>query len=87
MSFLFAIGQWFLKILLGGLFNKVVTQIEDRAEHTKQAAVAHAESTEVAAGVEIAVVKKQAEVEKAYKDPAPVDDPFRTVAWNERKTE
>lgn len=86
MSFIIAIGQWLLKIFLGGVFNKVVTQIEDRAEHTKQAAIAHAESTEAAATVEVAVVKKQVEVEKAYKEAEkPVDDPFGTANWNERK--
>ncbi len=83
MGILLGIGQWLLKILLGGLFNKVMTRIEDQAEHTKQAAVVHAESTEAAAKVEVDVVKKQVEVERAYKEAAkPVDDPFNVDRFN-----
>ena len=83
MSIVTGVLQWVLKIFLGGLFNKVMTQIEDQAEHTKEAAVAHAESTEAAATVEVDIVKKQAAVEKAYKDaPKPVDDPFNADRWN-----
>ncbi len=82
MGILLGIGQWLLKILLGGIFNKVMTQIEDKAEHTKQAAVEHAESTEAAAQVEIQVVKDQAAVESAYKEPKPVDDPFNVDRFN-----
>jgi len=83
MTIVTGILQWVLKIFLGGIFNKVMTRIEDQAEHTKEAAVIHAESAEAAAKVEIDVVKKQVEVERAYKEaPKPVDDPFNVDRFN-----
>jgi len=86
MGFLSSIGTWLLKIFLGGLFNKVMTQIEDAAEHTRESAELHAETTEEAAKAEIDIVKKQVEVERAYKEAAkPVDDPFNVDRWNSGK--
>jgi hypothetical protein len=55
-AFLGSIAQWILKIFLGGLFNKVMTQIEDEAGQKEKAAQLHAETTEDACETEIANV-------------------------------
>jgi cell division protein FtsB len=87
MAILQAIGTWLLKIFLGGLFNKVMTQIEDEAKQKEAAAKLHAESTETAAQAEIDIIKAQSAVKDQYRDnkDAPKDaaDPFGNEQWNQ----
>lgn len=83
MGFLTAIGTWLLKIILGGIFNKVMAKIEMQAQQREEAAKLHAESTIESTGVEVAVVKKQAEVKDEIEEaPDRPDDPFNVDAWN-----
>lgn len=86
MAILQAIGTWLLRIFLGGLFNKVVTQIDDEAKQKEQAAQLHAQSTETAAQTEVDIAKAQSAVKDEYrskKDQSvnPVD-PFGNDDWN-----
>lgn len=84
MSFLTAMGQWVLKIFLGGLFNKVMTQIEDEAQHKEDAAVIVAQSQSDAAKVEVQIIKDEAAVKEKMDNlpPPPATDPFNNVEWN-----
>lgn len=85
MAILGSIAQWILKIFLGGLFNKVMTQIEDEAKQKMGAAQASAQSTDQAAQVDIAVVKKQVEAKASVEAAKPTEaDPFADVDWNAR---
>jgi len=82
MTILQAIGQWILRMLLSGIFNKVMTKIEMEAKQKEEAAKLHAESTEKAAAVEIAVAKKQAEAKDAVEAARTPEDPFGVDGWN-----
>lgn len=82
-TLLSGLGQWALKIFLGGLFNKVLSQIQDDAQHKVDAANAQVASQKEASAVEVAVVQAQvdakAKVDGAVKTP---DDPFGDRDWN-----
>lgn len=84
MSLLPAVGQWLLKIFLGGLFNKVVTQVEDEAQHKLDASVVVAQSQSDAAKTEVQIVKDQAATKEAMDNlpPPPATDPFNNAEWN-----
>ncbi len=87
MAFLISIltgtGQWLLKVFLGGLFNKVMTQIEDEAQHKLDAAVVQAQTTNDAAAVEIQIVKDEAAAKEKVDAMKPTsDDPFGNANWN-----
>lgn len=82
MGILISIGMWLLKVLLGGVFGRTMADIENKQEGEKNAALLHAETTREGSALEVDVVKKQVEVERAYKQPAPPADPFRVDAWN-----
>jgi len=81
-----AIGNWLLRIFLGGLFNKVMSQIEEEAKQKEKAAQLHAQSTSDAMATEIAIAKAQSEVKDKYRDaaakPANPVDPFGNDEWN-----
>jgi hypothetical protein len=81
MNFLGWVAQWLLKIFLSGLFNKVMTRIEEEAKRTKDAGILHAESTVEAKDAEVEMVKAQAKAaaEPVVKKP---DDPFGADDWN-----
>jgi hypothetical protein len=78
-----SIGLWLLKIVLGGIYGRVMARIEAEAEAKKQAALLHAKTTEQSAATEIAVEKAKNDVKEKYEkmeaDPA---DPFNTDKWN-----
>lgn len=82
MSILQALGTWILKLFLSGLFNKVMTKVEEDARRTKDAAILHAESTRDAAATEAAVAKRQAEEAHKASLPKPANDPFGVDEWN-----
>lgn len=83
-SLLVGAGQWLLKIFLGGLFNKVMTQVEDEAQHKLDAAVIVAQSQSDAAKVEVQIAQDQAAVkEKMDALPEKPEDPFHNAEWNE----
>jgi DNA-binding protein H-NS len=87
MTFLKSIGLWILKLLLGGLFNKIESAEVKKAEQERDAAELKAESVEVGKELEkkmiesdVAVEKKAAE-EKAARPPS---DPFGVDDWNKK---
>ncbi len=83
LSFLSGAGQWLLKIFLGGLFNKVITQVEDEAQHKLDASVIVAQSQSDAAKVEVQIVKDQAAVKEKMDSTVPSkSDPFNNTEWN-----
>ncbi len=83
LTILSGAGQWLLKIFLGGLFNKVMTQIEDEAQHKLDAAVVVAQSQADAAKTEVQIVKDQAAVkEKMDAQVSKPEDPFGNENWN-----
>ncbi len=83
LTFLSTIGQWLLKIFLGGLFNKVMAQVEDEAQAKQDAAVVVAQSTQESANTQVAVVLAQDDVKTHYSDkPQNPNDPFDNSDWN-----
>ncbi len=86
LSLLPAVGQWVLKIFLGGLFNKVVTQEDDEAQHKLDASVIVAQSQADAAKTEIQIIKDQAAAKEKMDNlpPPPVTDPFNNTDWNSK---
>ncbi len=83
LSILGGLGRWLLKLFLGGLYGKVITQAEDEGQHKLDAAVIHAQTTNDAAKTEVQIVKDQAAV-KEKQDSLPPDpkDPFNNTDWN-----
>lgn len=85
VSLLSGIGQSLLKIFLGGLFNKVITQVDDEAQHKLDASVIVAQSQSDAAKTEIQIVKDQAAAkEKMDAQVNKPEDPFGAVDWNSK---
>lgn len=85
MGILTAIGEWILKIFLGGLFGQANTRLEEENKQTRDAAVLHAESTKEAAKVEIDIAKAQEVVKDKYRDQKnDPDDPFHVNDWNKK---
>ncbi len=83
MSLLTGVGQWVLKIFLGGLFNKVITQVDDEAQHKLDASVIQAQTESDAAKVEIQIVKDEmAAKEKVNEGVGTAQDPFNNANWN-----
>ncbi len=82
-TILTAVGQWLLKIFLGGLFNKVVTQEDDEAQHKVDAATVQAQTANDSAAVDVQIVKDQSEVKDHYNQDVPnPSDPFNNADWN-----
>ena len=83
MGILSSIGTWLLKILLQGVFGKVLSDVENSAETEKQAALLQAQTTRDAAGVEVDIIKAQYEARDKARDQKPsADDPFNADKWN-----
>ena len=83
-AILSGIGQWLLKIFLGGLFNKVVTQEDDEAQHKIDASVVQAQTANDSAKVDVQIIKDQSTIKDHYNEDNPVkpDDPFNNADWN-----
>lgn len=86
MGILASIGQWLLKIFLGGLYGKVISQADDEARHKVDAAVVQAQTANDAAKVEVEIIKDQSEIKDHYAEkPENPADPFDNADWNEVK--
>lgn len=83
MTILASIGQWLLKVLLGGIFNKVMSKIEEEAKQKEEAAKLHASSTVSAAATEVEIAKAQAEIKTKPAEARSPDDPFGNTSWNQ----
>lgn len=81
-TLLTSFAQSLLKIFLSGLFNTVLTKIQDDAQHQTDAANMQAQTAEVAAQVEITTAQAQAQIAIDATKPKPQDDPFGVDAWN-----
>ncbi len=77
-------GQWLLKIFLGGLSGKVMQQAEDEGQHKIDASVVHAQTTTDSADVSVQIVKDESKVKDHYNDkPENKTDPFDNQDWND----
>ncbi len=82
-TLLTTIGQWLLKIFLGGLYGKVLTQAEDEGQHKIDASVVQAQTANDSADVDVQIVKDQSEVKDHYNNkPENPADPFDNADWN-----
>ncbi len=83
LALLSTFGQWAAKIFLGGLFNKVITQEDDEAQHKIDASVVQAQTANDSANVDIQIVKDQSVVKDHYNQDVPnPNDPFNNADWN-----
>lgn len=84
LAILSSIGQWAAKIFLGGLFNKVMTQEDDEAQHKIDASVVQAQTANNSADVDVQIVKDQGTVKDHYNLPDVPNpaDPFNNGDWN-----
>lgn len=82
-AILSSVGQWLLKIFLDGLFNKVVTQEDDEAQHKIDASTVQAQTANDSAAVDVEIVKDQSTIKDHYNDkPENPQDPFDNADWN-----
>lgn len=82
-AILSGIGNWLLKIFLGGLFNQVVTKEDDEAQHKEDASVIQAQTTNDSAKVDVQIVKDDSVVKDHYDTkPENPQDPFDNADWN-----
>lgn len=84
-AILTAVGQWLLKIFLGGLFNQVITKEDDEAQHKVDASTVQAQTANDSAKVDVQIVKDQSTVKDHYNDkPENPQDPFDNDDWNKK---
>lgn len=81
LTLLTSFGTSVLKIFLSGLFNTVITKIQDDAANAVTAAQLQAQTTNEAAALAVQVAHDQAAVTAGEKTPG---DPFNTGGWNQK---
>jgi len=74
---------WVIKALIGGLFKLGTDKAIEKAKKERDAATIAATTAREVNTLEVEILKKQREAEKAFKaKPPPEDDPFNFKAWN-----
>ena len=82
VALLTSFGQSLLKIFLSGLFDTVLTKIQDDAQHSVDAAQFQAQTVQEASAVEVHIAQQQAQVAIDASKPRPTDDPFGVDKFN-----
>ncbi len=86
MGFLKSIGQWLLKIFLGGIFDGQNQQVIDEAQQKTDAAAAHDQSVTESSQEEVDILKEEERIKEEYaKQNGTPDDPFGSGKWNGEK--